>query len=70
MPAHFEQASQLVTEDQVAAKIVCGPDPERHVQMIRTYLDAGFDEVYVSQVGDDQAGFFNFYRRELVPRLS
>lgn len=70
MPAHFEQASQLVTEDQVAAKIVCGPDPERHVEMIRTYLDAGFDEVYISQVGDDQAGFFDFYRRELAPRLS
>lgn len=70
MPAHFEQASQLVTEDQVAAKIVCGPDPEHHVEMIRTYLDAGFDEVYVSQVGTDQAGYFDFYRRELAPRLS
>ncbi len=70
MPADFEQASQPVTEDQVAAKIVCGPDPERHVEMIRTYLDAGFYEVYISQVGDDQTGFFDFYRRELAPRLS
>ncbi len=69
-PAHFEQVSALVTEDQVAEKIVCGPDPERHVEMIRAYLDAGFDEVYVNQVGGDQAGFFEFYRRELVPRLS
>ncbi len=69
MPAHFEQASQLVTEDQVAESIVCGPDPERHVEMIQKYLDAGFDEVYVSQVGKDQAGFFDFYRRELAPRL-
>jgi hypothetical protein len=34
------------------------------------YVDAGFDEVYVSQIGDDQAGFFKFYRRELAPRLS
>ncbi len=70
MPAHFEQASQLVTEDQVAEVIVCGPDPERHVEMIEKYFDAGFDEVYVSQVGKDQAGFFEFYRKELAPRLS
>jgi G6PDH family F420-dependent oxidoreductase len=70
MPAHFAQAAQNVTDDQIAAKIVCGPDPERHVEMIRKYLDAGFDEVYVSQVGDDQEGFFDFYRRELVPRVS
>ena len=70
MPAHFEQAAENVTEDQIAEKIVCGPDPERYVEMIRKYLDAGFDEVYVSQVGDDQPGFFDFYRRELSPRLA
>ncbi len=68
-PAHFEQASSIVTEDMVADKIVCGPDPERHAEMITRYLDAGYDEVYVSQVGDDQAGYFEFYNRELKPRL-
>jgi G6PDH family F420-dependent oxidoreductase len=70
LPSHFEQASQLVTEDALAEMVACGPDPERHVASIRKYLDAGFDEVYVSQIGGDQAGFFDFYRRELAPRLS
>jgi G6PDH family F420-dependent oxidoreductase len=70
LPSHFEQASQLVTEDALAETIPCGPDPERHLASIRQYLDAGFDEVYVSQIGDDQAGFFDFYRRELAPRLA
>ncbi len=70
LPSHFEQASQLVTEDKVAEVIPCGPDPERHLESFRQYLDAGFDEVYVSQIGSDQAGFFDFYRRELAPRLS
>ena len=69
LPSNFEQASQLVTEDQIAEKIVCGPDPEPYVEMIEKYLDAGFDEVYVSQVGKDQQGFFDFYRTELAPRL-
>ncbi|MGH9124048.1 MAG: TIGR03557 family F420-dependent LLM class oxidoreductase [Acidimicrobiales bacterium] len=68
-PQHFEQAASLVTEDMVAAKIVCGPDPERHLEVLQRYLDAGYDEVYVSQVGDDQAGFFDFFNRELRPRL-
>jgi hypothetical protein len=67
LPSHFEQASQLVSEDALAEVIPCGPDPERHLASIRQYLDAGFDEVYVSQIGDDQAGFFDFYRRELDP---
>lgn len=68
-PEHFEQASSVVTQEMVTDKIVCGPDPERHAHMLRRYLDAGFDEVYVSQIGDDQAGFFDFYNREVRPRL-
>lgn len=69
MPSHFEQASSLVTEDMVAGQIACGPDPERHQSAISAYIEAGFDEVYVSQVGDDQVGFLDFYRKELRPRL-
>ncbi|HEX3540574.1 MAG TPA: TIGR03557 family F420-dependent LLM class oxidoreductase [Acidimicrobiales bacterium] len=68
-PAHFEHAASIVTEDMVAAKIACGPDPERHAGAIRQYLEAGYDEVYVSQVGDEQAGYFDFFTREVKPRL-
>jgi coenzyme F420-dependent glucose-6-phosphate dehydrogenase len=68
LPAHFEQASRSVTEDQVAEAVVCGPDPERHVAKIREYVDAGYDHVYVHQVGPDQEGSIDFYRREVLPR--
>ena len=68
-PAHFEQASSIVTEEMVTSKIVCGPDPVRHAEVVQKYLDAGFDEVYVSQIGEDQAGFFDFFNREVRPRL-
>jgi G6PDH family F420-dependent oxidoreductase len=68
-PRHFEQAAENVTEEMVTSKIVCGPDPDRHAHQIRQYLEAGFDEVYVGQVGEDQAGYFDFYRREVAPRL-
>jgi G6PDH family F420-dependent oxidoreductase len=69
MPSHFEAAVEHVTEDMVADAISCGPDPERHAKAISAYLDAGFDEVYVNQIGPDQEGFFDFYARELRPRL-
>ncbi|WP_444963470.1 TIGR03557 family F420-dependent LLM class oxidoreductase [Nocardiopsis sp. M1B1] len=70
LPRHFEQLTQgLVTEDMVAEEIACGPDPEVHVAAIRPYLEAGVDEVYVCQVGDDQDGFFAFYAEEVLPRL-
>jgi G6PDH family F420-dependent oxidoreductase len=69
MPAYFEAAAAQVTEDMVADLLACGPDPERHVAAITKYLDAGFDEVYVNQIGPNQEGFFRFYERELRSRL-
>ena len=69
MPAHFEEAASLVTADMVREKIPCGPDPERHVEAINAFLEVGFDEVYVNQIGTDWPGFLDFYRRELAPRL-
>jgi G6PDH family F420-dependent oxidoreductase len=69
MPSHFEAAAAHVTEDMVADVVSCGPDPERHVQAISRYLEAGFDRVFINQIGPEQEGFFAFYRNELAPRL-
>jgi coenzyme F420-dependent glucose-6-phosphate dehydrogenase len=69
LPAHFEQAGQMVSPEDVAEIVVCGPDPERHIAEIRKYADAGFDHVYVHQVGRDQDGFFRFYAEEVLPKL-
>ena len=69
MPVHFEEAASIVTEEMVAEQVPCGPDPERHVAAITRYLDAGFDQVYVNQIGSDWAGFLDFYQREVAPRL-
>jgi coenzyme F420-dependent glucose-6-phosphate dehydrogenase len=69
IPAHFESAVEMVTEDAVAESVVCGPDAERHVEKIREYADAGFDHVCIHQVGSDQEGFLRFYAREVLPQL-
>jgi len=70
LPKYFEQASELVTADAIAETITCGPDPDRHRQAIQQFVDAGFDHVYVHQVGPDQDGFFAFYEREVLPAFS
>ena len=70
MPQHFEEAAELVTPDALAEKIPCGPDPDHHAAAIKQYVDAGFDEIHIGQIGDDQEGFFKFFTDELAPRLS
>jgi G6PDH family F420-dependent oxidoreductase len=68
-PAHFEQASQLVTEDQVAESIPCGPDLDAHLEKIGEFEEAGFDEVYVQQIGGNHERFFELYSQEILPRF-
>jgi hypothetical protein len=65
----FEQASEMVTEDMAVEGKAYGPDPERYVASIQEYVDAGFTELYVQQIGPDQEGFLRFWTDEVRPRL-
>jgi G6PDH family F420-dependent oxidoreductase len=67
--AHFEQASELVGEEQAVAGVPCGPDVERHVEAIAAFERAGFDEVYVNQIGPAQDAFFDAYQEHVLPRV-
>jgi G6PDH family F420-dependent oxidoreductase len=69
IPEHYEAAAQLVSEDDVAETVICGPDPERHLEAIREHEQAGFTHVYVHQVGPDQESFFRFYADKILPEL-
>jgi G6PDH family F420-dependent oxidoreductase len=70
LPRHFEQAAKMVREEDLAKTVICGPNPERYLADIQKYVKAGFDHVWLHQVGPDQEGFFRFYERELRPKLS
>jgi len=59
-----------VTPEQVADGLACGPDLQTHIDAVRPYLDAGFDEIALVQVGADaQAGFCAWAEQELLPAL-
>jgi hypothetical protein len=71
MPEHFEQATELVTEEMLAEAVPCGPDLERHAQAIQDlYADAGVHQLYVHQIGDGHERFFDVYAREILPRFA
>ena len=37
---------------------------------IRAFVDAGFDEVHVGQIGPEHDGFLEFYAREVLPHFA
>ena len=69
-PAHFEQASQLVTEDMIAEAVPCGPDLDRHFEALNEFAEAGADELFVQQIGPNQDEFFDTWAAEIVPRFN
>lgn len=68
-PKDFAALQQLVPKQDIADSVACGPDPDKHAAQIRPYLDAGVDEVYVSQIGPDMDGFFAAWQRDVLPQL-
>jgi G6PDH family F420-dependent oxidoreductase len=68
-PHHIESAASLVTPEMVAEEFTCGSDPDRHISAIKERIDAGYDEIYVQQVGPDMDGFFDLYRSHVLPAL-
>jgi G6PDH family F420-dependent oxidoreductase len=66
-PKDFEDVSSSVTEEDVAKAIPCGPDPQPILEAIDKYVRAGYDHVYLHQVGPDQRGFLDFAAKELLP---
>jgi G6PDH family F420-dependent oxidoreductase len=69
-PEHFEQATSLVTEEMVGESVPCGPDLERHIEMIRQHAEAGVDELYLQQVGGGHEEFFAAYARDVLPQFA
>lgn len=65
----FEDATEHVTPEMVAEGPPCGPDVAEHAEAVQAFVDAGFEHVAVTPLGDDVDGFFGFWREELRPAL-
>jgi len=58
LPRISRRRQKCLGTDEIAESVVCGPDAERRRAAIQEYVDAGYDHVYVHQIGRDQEGFF------------
>lgn len=66
---HMEQATSLVTEDQIADSMAIGPDPEPILDSIAEARDAGIEYIYLHQIGDPLDGFLDFWADEVKPNV-
>ena len=65
----FEGIAELSSPEDMKELVACGPDASRAAEMIAKYVDVGFDEVYVAQMGPQQEEGIAFLREEVLPLL-
>jgi G6PDH family F420-dependent oxidoreductase len=65
----FAAASRHLSPETVAQFVSCGASPERHLETIGRYIEAGYDHIILLQIGPDQDYFFDLFERALAPAL-
>ena len=69
-PSSFASATQFVTPEQVGEALPCGADVSEFVTKLQPFMDAGFTEVALVQIGaDHQKPFIHWAEAELLPAL-
>lgn len=65
-PAHFEAAAQHLAPDTIDQTVVCATGPEPIIAAIDRFVAAGFDTIYLHQIGHDQARLADLARTDLL----
>ena len=66
-PEHFEAAAEVAGRDAVRHGVVCATDAAPVVSAINRFVGAGYDTVYLHQVGPDQRRLADLASGELLP---
>ncbi|HET6597325.1 MAG TPA: TIGR03557 family F420-dependent LLM class oxidoreductase [Anaerolineales bacterium] len=68
-PKHFQDVVDAMGDPKIPEDTVLGPNPTSYLKAIQTLQENGYDHIYLHQIGQDQEGFFKFFKNELVPLL-
>ena len=68
-PEDFAAMAKLVRPEDFKNRVLMTSDLEAHTKHIQHYVDMGFDEVHLHNVGRNQAEFIDVFGREVIPNL-
>lgn len=68
-PEDFQAMARFVRPENFENRVLISPDLDEHLEYIQHYIDLGFDEVYVHNVGRNQEEFIRAYGERVIPKL-
>lgn len=68
-PDDFAAMARLVREDNFQGRVLISTDLDEHRAHLQSFLDLGFDKVYVHNVGRNQEQFIKVFGEQVLPKL-
>jgi coenzyme F420-dependent glucose-6-phosphate dehydrogenase len=68
-PQDLEQMAKLVRPEDFAGRMLISSDPEKHRAEIQKFLNMGFHQIYLHNVGRNQAEWIEVFGRDVLPKL-
>ena len=68
-PSHFEEVAAGAAKDAIGVRVVCTDGAQPIVEAIERFVGAGYDTVYIHQIGPDQGRLVDLARSELLPHF-
>jgi coenzyme F420-dependent glucose-6-phosphate dehydrogenase len=68
-PPDFETATRFVRPEDMRESVLISADPERHAAWLNEYIELGFEELQLHQVGVNQREFIDVFGGKVLPQL-
>ncbi|KKG07424.1 TIGR03557 family F420-dependent LLM class oxidoreductase [Methanosarcina mazei] len=68
-PAMSAQNGKVVGRDTIQKSVCISGDPEKHIEYVKKYIDAGFTHFYFHSAAGDQIDFLERYGKDVLPAL-
>jgi G6PDH family F420-dependent oxidoreductase len=68
-PSDFDAATRFVRPEDMRESIFISSDLEKHVAWLSSFIELGFEELYLHQVGRNQREFIDAFAQHVLPQL-
>ena len=68
-PSMSEQNGAVVGDDTIMKTACISDDPQKHVEFVQQYIDAGFTHIFFHSAGPEQARFIRDYAKNVLPAI-
>ena len=68
-PFELEQVARTVRPEDFEGRMPVSADPDVHRAYIQSYLDLGFNRIYLHNAGRNQREWLEVFGRDVLPKL-